>query len=180
MIIELVDEFKLADDMKSQIIDLVQTCFREEDYRGRIYFKQKPHYRLLLKEKDKLIAQLGFDFRAMVLAGNPINVLGIIDLTVQPDLQGKGYGTMLLKEAEKLAIKHSNNIDFLFLVSEKHEYYMHHGYTLTKQTVKWLAIDNHNNFGMKENFFDNLLLYKPIGNKVWIDNSTLDMLGYWY
>jgi predicted N-acetyltransferase YhbS len=177
---ELIDEFRLDKETKKQITDLIKICFPEVEFNGRTYFKQLPHYRLLLKEETKVVGQIGLDYRVMTLNGKPINVLGIIDLTVLPSYQGQGFGTKLLKELDKIVEQNNLNIDFLFLVSDNHKFYENCGYKLTKQKVKWLAIEEHINYGLQENEFDDCLMYKQVGQINWTENSELDMFGYWY
>jgi N-acetylglutamate synthase-like GNAT family acetyltransferase len=177
---ELIDEFKLDQETKAQVAELLKICFPEEDFNGRIYFKQLPHYRLLLKDKTKIIGQLGLDYRMMTLNQQPISVLGIIDLAILPTYQGQGLGTKLLKELDSIVKKHSENIDFLFLVADKHHFYENCGFKLIKQHVKWLTIEEHINYGLQEKEFDNCLMIKQIGQKKWIENGELDMFGYWY
>lgn len=180
MTVELIEEFRLDADTKKQIADLVRVCFPEEEFNGRTYFKQLPHYRLLLKEKTKVIGQLGLDYRVMKLNDKAINVLGIIDLTVLPSYQGQGFGTKLLKELDKIVAQNIHNVDFLFLVADKHKFYENCGYKLTKQKVKWLAIEEHINYGLQEKKIDDCLMYKQVGQFAWTENGELDMFGYWY
>lgn len=176
---ELVEEFKLDEATKKQIAHLLKVSFPEEEFHGRTYFKQLPHYRLLLKEEDVLIAQLGLDYRVMSLDGKPIKVLGIVDLTVLPTHQGRGFGTRLLEELCRIAEREKHNIDFLFLVADKHEFYEKCGFRLTKQKVKWLTIEQHVNYGLQTGEFTDCLMYKQIGEIKWTEGE-LDMLGYWY
>jgi GNAT superfamily N-acetyltransferase len=180
MTFELTDEFRLDKTIKKQIADLLAVCFPEEEFNGRTYFKQLPHYRLLLKEGKKILGQLGLDYRVMTLGGQPITVLGIIDLTILPDFQGQGLGTKLLNELDNIVSDHIDNVDFLFLVADKHKFYENCGYKLIKQKAKWLAIEEHINYGFQEKEFDDCLMIKQIGRTEWTENVELDMFGYWY
>jgi N-acetylglutamate synthase-like GNAT family acetyltransferase len=180
MTVEIIDEFRLDRETKQQIAELVKVCFPESEYNGRTYYKQLPHYRLLLREEKKIVGQLGLDYRVMTLNGKPINVLGVVDLTILPSYQGKGLGTKLLKELDNIIEPEKQNIDFLFLVADKHEFYERSGYTLTKQKVKWLTIEEHINYGPQEKEFDDCLMYKQVGKIEWTENGELDMFGYWY
>jgi GNAT superfamily N-acetyltransferase len=177
---ELIDEFRLDSDSKKQIADLLKLCFPDEEFNGRTYFKQLPHYRLLLKDDQRLIGQLGLDYRVMALDEQPIYVLGVIDLAILPDFQGQGLGTKLLNELDNIVANHINNIDVLFLAADKHKFYQNCGYKLIKQRVKWLAMENHINYGLKEKYFNNCLMIKQVSKTKWDENMLLDMLGYWY
>jgi GNAT superfamily N-acetyltransferase len=115
-----LNEFQLDEITKQQIRELLRVSFPDEDFRGRTYFKQLPHYRLLLKHENFLVGQLGLYYRVMTLRGEPIRVLGIIDLAIVSTYQGQGLGTELLQEVDSIAQRHSNNIDFLILIDDKH------------------------------------------------------------
>ena len=177
---EFIDEFRLNENTKSQIADLLKISFPEEDFHGRTYFKQLPHYRLLMWNGNLLIGQLGLDYRVMTLNKEPIRVMGIIDLMILPEYQKKGNGTLLLKELDNVIKDHKENIDFLFLVADHHKFYENCGYRLTKQHVKWLTIEEHINYGIQEKEFDDCLMVKQVGDKKWPDDGELDMMGYWY
>ncbi|MCP4441248.1 MAG: GNAT family N-acetyltransferase [Aureispira sp.] len=177
---ELIEEFRLEESTKNQISDLLKLSFLEVEFHNRTYFKQLPQYRLLLKNKEELIGQLGLDYRVMTLNAKPIRVIGIIDFAVFPTHQGKGYGTKLLNKLDAIAKEHINNIDFLFLVTDNPKIYQKNGYRLSDQKVKWLAIDQHVNYGLYEKELLDCLMYKPIGQQQWDNNGHLDLLGYLY
>lgn len=176
---EFVDEFRLDESAKAQVNRLLTVCFPETDYGGRTYFKQLPHYRLLLWEDDGLIGQLGLDYRVMTLGGAPARVLGVIDLAIRPTHQRRGLGTKMLAELDAVAERFHHNIDFLFLVADKHGIYERSGYKPTKRRVRWLTVEDHVNYGIQEGWFDDCLMYKQVGALEWKDGD-LDLLGYWY
>lgn len=178
--IDLVSEFHLTDSAKAELRALLPACFPEAGYNGRIYYKQLPHHRLILSEDKKIIGQLGIDFRVMNLNNALVTVFGVIDLAVHPSCQGKGYGARLMLAFEQLAKNHANNIDFLFLVTDKPSFYERLGYKTTLQKVAWLKINEGKNCGLGyEQVDDCCLMVKSIGDKLWEDGE-LDMLGYWY
>lgn len=180
MTISFINEFEIDADCSSQIAALLKLCFPEADYNGRTFFKQLPHYRFLLKDDNQVWGQVAIDYRVMNLNGSMVRVFGIIDLVVHPDKQGRGCGTMLMKEVEKTAKAHSANIDFLFLVTDIPDFYQRLGYQKTNPTVTWLKINQGRNYGLTtEQVNDCFLMYKEVSGTKWA-NGTLDMLGYWY
>lgn len=180
MNVQFIDELALDAEIKLQIADLMKLCFPEEDFHGRHYFKQLPHYRLLLKNQNQLIGQLGLDYRVMTLNDEPINVLGVMEFAIHPKYQKQGMARLLLNELDHLAQKFKTNIDFLFLVADRHDFYQKFGFQLTAQHARWLVTEEHINYGMKEGFFDDCLMYKQVGTKPWVENGNLDFMGYWY
>lgn len=179
-VIDLVPEFELENAQKVAIAQLLATCFPGAEYNGRIYYKQLPHYRLLLKTNNTLIGQLALDYRVMNVNQTVVRVMGVIDLAVHPNYQGKGLGKRLMLALDNIAQKNKHNIDFLFLVTDKPLFYEQLGYTKTVQKVSWLKIDDGKNYGMGyEQVDDCFLMVKKMGSLNWEDGE-LDMLGYWY
>lgn len=175
-----VNEFQLTPVLKEQLQNLLKICFPEADFNGKEYFKQLPHGRLLLWENGALIGQLSIDYRVMNLNGEPVRVMGAADVCVLPSLQGKGIGSYLMNEWEQLAQSQPGNVDFLFLVTDKPEFYKRLGYQCHHLHVKWLKIDQHQTLGIGfEKITDSHFMVKPLGHKSWAE-GPLDMLGYMY
>lgn len=178
--IDFVNEFEIKEKVKIELNNLLSICFTDTIYNERTYFKQLPHYRLIMKLDNKVIGQLGIDYRVMNLNGNLIKVFGVIDLAVHPNFQKRGFGINLMKELELIAIKNKQNIDFLFLTTDNPLFYEKIGYIKTINKVDWLKIDQGKNYGLgSEVINDSILMFKKIGIKNWKDGE-LDMLGYWY
>ncbi len=180
MTISLIKEFQIDQKTEREIANLLEICFPDFDHYCKHYFKQFPHYRLLLREQDLLIGQLGIDYRIMNLSGQLIRVFGVIALVVHPDCQGKGLGTKLMNEFDRIAQEHSDRIDFTFLLTDKPEFYDRLGYKKANVTTTWLKIDQGKNYGIGHELInDSFIMYKQIGSKSWTD-GTLDLLGYMY
>lgn len=175
-----INEFEIDSKTSKQINQLLQSCFSFVDYNGFDYFKQMPHYRILVKENGKVIGHLGIDFRAMNLNGEAIHVFGVKALCVDSHYQGQGIGKLLLAEFEAIATRNSHKIDFLFLVTESPKYYEALGYQQVNVTTTWLKIDQHINYGLgTEKIEDVAFMVKQISDKKWM-NGNLDLLGYMY
>ena len=177
--VEHIAELDLETEVQQQIAALVQQVFPESEYQGRFYFKQLAHSRLLVSDDGKVVAHAGLDYRLMRMNETPVKVLGIIDLAVAPDYQGRGLGGLILKKAEEIARNSALGVDFLFLVADIHDYYRKFGFELAVTQVQWLTIDQHQNHGVLDKYFDDCLMYKQVGALNW-QNGNLDMLGYWY
>ena len=180
MTIEFINEFEISEKDKSEIAGLLGLCFSETAYNGRTFFKQLPHYRLLLKTAKGVIGQLAIDYRVMSLNGALVSVFGVIDLAIHPEHQGLGLGKKLMLEFDRISALHSNNIDFLFLVTDKPAFYERLGYIKTNPEITWLKINEGKNLGVAtEQVSDCFIMIKEVSGKKWADGA-LDMLGYWY
>ena len=180
MKIDFIEEFQIGENIKIELVELLALCFSETAYRGRTFFKQLPHYRLILTDENKVIGQVAIDYRIMNLNGEIVRVFGVIDLAIYPKRQGEGLGTKLMLELEKISSANQNNIDFLFLVTDKPAFYERLGYKKTKLQVTWLKINQGKNHGLTtEEVNDCDLMFKEVSGRKWSDGQ-LDMLGYWY
>ena len=176
-----IPDFAVHEEQSEEIARLLSVCFpdHKDDYRGRDYFKQLPHHRLLAFNDNELIGHLGIDFRVMNLNGNPVRVFGALDLCVSPEHRRTGIATGLLQRFEDIA-RDSCRVDFLFLVSNDPGFYERRGYKKTILRATWLKIDQHSNFGVAtEDISDASFMQKSVSNAEWTDGK-LDLLGYMY
>ena len=75
-------DFQLTKSEKHKVLTILQETF-PGFFTDRIYYKQVPHFRLLLQsDAGEWVGQVGIDCRMMALNGVPISVFGIIDLCV--------------------------------------------------------------------------------------------------
>ena len=178
--ISFVPEFQISEKDSIAINNLVQKSFPEVDYKSRDYFKQTPHYRILAKENDTLIGQVGPDYRVMKLGNSPIKVLGLIDICIYSRHRENGIGEKLLQKADKLSLEFSERIDFLFLVTNIPNYFEKYGFRRVEPTTTWLKIHQHKNYGVgTEKIDDTHFMIKSIKDKKW-EGENLDLLGYMY
>lgn len=175
-----IPEFQITKEDSVSCSNLIQEFFPECDFQGRDYFKQPPHYRILAKENNKLIGQLGLDYRAMSLDGNPIKVLGIIDICVDSKHRNRGIGKKLLQKVDELSLKFSDKVNFIFLVTNIPNYFKKYGFKKVEPTTTWLKIHQHKNYGVgTEKIDDTNFMIKPVNDKKW-EGENLDLLGYMY
>lgn len=80
-------EMTVSESMDKELNELLQHAF-SSIYPNRCYFKQLPHLRLIAYEDERIIGQVGLDFRVMNMNGEPSHVLGIIDLCVREEVSG--------------------------------------------------------------------------------------------
>ncbi|WP_044641539.1 GNAT family N-acetyltransferase [Risungbinella massiliensis] len=178
MKIQMVLEHEISNELTVNIQTLLAECFLDS-YPKRTYFKQIPHFRFLtFNEENCLVGQVGLDYRVMNLNGNPVRVLGVIDLCVSQNFRSKGLGSLLLSEIEMFC--EERNVDFLLLFAGNKSLYLRNGYKSVKNKCKWLKIDekNQTTFGIGHKVMDELMM-KEIGQISW-NEGDLDFLGYLY
>lgn len=176
MRIELIAEYALNREQNKQLLKLEQRCFPDY-YRGRTYFKQVPHFRLLALDAGQIIGQAGIDYRVMSLNENPIRVWGYLEVCVDPEFQGKQIAGKLLQKGEEMARK--NNIDFMLLFADDPRLYLNNGFMQCPDNqLTWLKIDEHKTLGIANQNVKELMI-KAIAELKW-EPGDLDMMGYLY
>ena len=99
-----------------------------------INFEQKPITILELSEKvDKILKKypfivledgnivIGYAYLAEFNPRTSYNITANLSIYLKPDIESKGYGTMLLKEIEKLA-REQNIINIISIITEENTY----------------------------------------------------------
>ena len=170
-------EMTISESMDTELIELLQHAF-PSIYPNRRYFKQLPHFRLIAYEDEQIIGQVGLDFRVMNMDGEPIHVLGIIDLCVRDEVRGRGVGRALMEKVIDLGEAYP--VDFLLLFADRPDLYERVGFHKVSNTCTWLQIDDENQTirGIGEASFDELMV-RSVGDKRWTEGK-LDLLGYLY
>ena len=177
MEIKQVQEFEVNGALDGQLRELLQASF-EPHYPNRLYFKQLPHLRLIAFAEDRVIGQVGLDYRVMNLGGEPVRVLGIIDLCVHEDVRGKGVGRKLVEAV--IALGERKAVDFVLLFADRDDLYVKAGFVHANNPCTWLQINDQQltTHGIGEDTFTELMI-RPVGDKSWTE-GTLDFLGYLY
>ncbi|SFS55263.1 GNAT family N-acetyltransferase [Paenibacillus sp. 453mf] len=179
MRIKKVPEYDINRELEAMIQDLLTNSFPKIYPTNRIYFKQLPHLRFLaFNQENQLVGHVGLDYRVMSLNGEPIKVLGIIDLCVSQNTRSIGIGTTLLLEVDKFS--KVRNIDFILLFADNMTLYLNNGYKTVKNKCRWLKIDNESQIIKGIGYESvNELMIKEVGKREWIEGD-LDLLGYLY
>jgi predicted N-acetyltransferase YhbS len=172
---EILPEIELDESTHLAIQELRNASFPDAKVK-RSYYKQLPHYRVLKYENRKLIGCGGLDYRAIRVGNEVYKVLGVMDLCVREDKRGQGIGTSILSELSDYAKK--RDVDFIILVSDNDNFYIHNGFYQIKTHNSWLRIDEHKNYGVAFEKLDDLYV-KPVGDKVW-KSDYVDWLGYMF
>ena len=166
-------EYELQPEEKDGIEAILSTSF-SDFYRHREYFKQKPPFRILARIDDKIVGQIGVEYRVVNLSGRPLKIFGLIDVGVLPEYRGKGIAGNMLGHVESIAME--TDIDFILLFADDSRLYDRCGYQKAGIICKWLKINEHKIIGIGEEFIDELMI-KATGNAKW-HGDHLDLMGY--
>ena len=152
---------------------LLDACF-EGVHRGRTFFKQVPHQRLLAWSGDGLVGHVGMDLRAVRVGEATVSVLGIVDLCVAPAARRQGIGAALLQAAEDRAEGQS----FALAMADDSRIYRRAGYGLIHAAdVTFLAIDELRCHGVVRRDLSEIFMVKRLGGDAWPD-GPIDLLGH--
>lgn len=172
--IEQVDEYAIDADTAQQIGHLLEESFPAYP-QDRIYFRQVPTFRLIVKSEDQIIGQVGIDFRIMNNDNQLLRTFGIVDLCVRESARHKGIAAALIDRVESIGRNH--DIDFLILWAKDQPFYEKRGFQEVNNPCRWLLIQNHQSYGLVHRRFGEGLMVMRLAEKEW-RNGTLDYLGH--
>ncbi len=174
MIITRIEEFQIIEAVQQAISQLLATAFSTYPP-GRTYYKQKPSFRYLAWEDDKLIGHLAVEHRMISIGGRETPIFGIADLCISPNHQQKQIASELLQQLEQLGKSHG--IQFLLLVAQEHGVYLKNGFRLVHNPCKWLIIQEHQSLGLGHRKLKDCLMVKALGPLKWSD-GLVDFMGH--
>ncbi len=170
--LKIEHEISLAEH--KEITKLRNKCFPDAS-RERSYFKQLPHFRMLVDDDGVLIGHLGVDHRIIRVGNTTITIFGIVDLFVSESYQGNGVATRLLEKVTELAQK--SKIDYLLLHALNGRLYLRNGFRVISPYLKSLWIYDFENYGVGTERLDDRIYIKQISDKPW-PTGTVDLMGY--
>lgn len=167
--------YTISGEVRPQLRLLLDECF-PDTFEGRTYFKQLPHVRLLAMDGELLVGQVGIDGRIINVEGTTVSIFGLIDMAVHPSRRGKGVGTLLLVQAERIARAYER--EFLVLMADRHDLYLKEGFTRVQPALtKWLAIEDRHSVELMTRDLSDCFMAKPLTERTW-PMGIIDMLGY--
>ena len=169
------NEFSLSSGRIAALSNLLEVCF-PDTFQGRTYYKQKPNFRLFAELFGQTVGQIGIDFRVVRVGNAFIDIFGIVDLCVMPEKRRGGIASLLMDEAERLAI--AGQVDAMVAMADRHDLYVEKGYhNLTPARCRWLAIDDVRSIDLVERNLDYCFMYKNLKDKPW-PSGNIDLLGH--
>jgi predicted N-acetyltransferase YhbS len=175
MLFERIEEFLINNQKTKAIQNLLQNSF-EQYPKNRIFYTQAPHFRFLVWENTQLIAQSAVVYRTVSLGALPLRILGVMDLCVTEGYRKRGIGSEILQKITDLATE--NHLDFILLFGSDESFYRKNGFSVAENNCRWTLIKDFQTLGIVHRKIPNTLLFKPIGQHVWQQDATLDLLGF--
>ena len=104
------EEFSINSNINATIQVLLQACF--PDYPShQTYFKQVPHSRILVWEKEVLIGHASLEYRKIKVGKTIMKTLLIGDICVLPAFQNQNIASEIIAKIESLG--KDNNLDLM-------------------------------------------------------------------
>lgn len=174
--ISIALDYQLSKKEQKELLNLLIDSFPGY-FANRLYYKNVPTFRLLAKQDNQIIAQVGIDCRVINSRNNgPLQIFGIVDLCVSKDFQQKGIGTQFLKTLEDSATK--GEIDALVLFADDHRLYQKAGFQNELVTCRFLAVEELSSICVLEKDRGDCFMVKPIRENLDFKKDQIDMLGH--
>ena len=141
---------------------------------SRIFFRQLPTFRILLKHQGGIAAHSAIDHRVIKVGDQLLTVWGIQDFCVDTTLQQQGLGSMLMTNIIEQATK--AGVEFLVLTSGDSEFYKKFNFKRKKARAKWVMIHDDGLFGIQDRRIEDVLYVRGISSAKW-PSGNVDFLG---
>jgi len=162
---------------RAALRDLLHAAFGD-CFVDRIFFKQIPHERIVLRTEVGIVGQCGLDHRVMRADDGLIYTLGVIDLCVREELRGRRYGERLMREV--LAVARTRSVDHVILVANDGRIYQRLGFSPLTAQVTWLGIEDLNSVAVLTETLTDEIYTHPIRAPHPLRIRHLDFLGYMF
>ncbi len=172
--IEQVAEIDISSNTHLHIHQLLSSCFSGYP-KNRSYFKQLPHFRLLVKNEDKLIGHVAIDHRLVSIDTDVFRIFGLADLCVNEAFQSKNIATRMLNHLDDLAKK--SGIDYILLFTNQQSFYEKNGFSSVDNVCRWVFINDDRTLGVSQRKLGKTIMIKSYSDKKW-SNGLLDLMGH--
>jgi predicted N-acetyltransferase YhbS len=173
MQIERIDETQLSPTDETAINVLLRRAFGN-DFGNRSFHQQRHSFRLIIRQGPQVVGHMALCYRAVRLGDNLFNVIGLAEVSTDPDLQGQGIASALMREA--IAQAKATQADFFMLFGDKSLYA---GNGFQKKNNVLIYTDFHDaKTGAIHHEPAKGLMTLPLTDMPWDDTATLDLLGH--
>lgn len=172
MQIERIDETRLSKADEAEIVTLLPRAFNE-DFGGRSFHQQRHHIRLVARSPH-IVGHMALCYRDIRLGDRLVSIIGLAEVATDPDHQGKGIGSALMKAA--LTEAHESSADF-FLLFGVRPMYAGNGFVAVNNPVTSTQL-YHAHTGQVVTETDTSLMVLPLRDIAWDPGAEVDLLGF--
>lgn len=173
MQIERIEEYNLTAKDEAQINTLLVRAF-DESFGDRSFHQQRHHIRFLTRDNGKVIGHMALSYRAIRMGDTLVNNIGLAEVATDPDHQGRGIATELLKAT--IAEARASQADFYTLFGVR-PIYAGHGFRAVPNPVTHTAL-YHARTGDVTRAETTDLMVMQLRDILWDDTAPIDLLGF--
>lgn len=173
MQIERIEEYNLTAEIEAQINTVIERAFNES-YGGRTFFQQRHNTRFIARDNGKIVGHMALSYRAMRMGDRLINNIGLAEVATDPDHQGRGIATTLLKAT--IAEARASQADFYTLFGVR-PLYAGHGFRAVPNATTHVRMYGARTSEIATAENPNLMVMQ-LRDIVWDDTAHIDLLGF--
>lgn len=168
-------ELTIADDAAiGVLLNAAFGSIGEDGFRGRSYYKQRHHLRVIMRDEGKIVGHIAVLFRVVRLGDQVLPIIGLAEVATHPDRSGKGIAGRLLEEV--IAMAPETLAQFILLFGT-HPIYGRHGFVPGRNELRYLGIDEEASHDVVTRVDDSLQVM-ALGDAEWDPNASLDLMGH--
>ena len=172
MQIDRIDEVRLTAADEAEITALLTRAFGEE-FGGNSFHQQRHHIRLVARQ-PRIIGHIALTYRAIRVAGEMVDIMGLAEVATDPDHRGKGIAGTLLQAA--IAEAKLSPAPFLLLFGDA-PLYAAAGFRPIRHKLRYTIMYRAKTLRTQTAQSDSLMVL-PLRDQPWVDGADLDMLGH--
>jgi hypothetical protein len=171
--IALIQEIELTASQRSAIQGLLLQSFPSYPA-GKLFYPQPPHFRLLSWSDDRLIGHLAGTLREVVVHGQAILIVGLVDLCIDHEWVGNRQATRLIEAMAALALQ--QEVKYLLAMTDDPVFYEKSGFVPVDTRCTWLAYMHGKSLGLFKRHPPAGLMVKALTKAPWPEGE-LDLMG---
>jgi len=136
-VIEYLPDSDVDAMLDGQLRALFSTCFtgpHNERFKWQRFYSEMPHQRWLIREPERVIAHVAMHDKSIGTVAGNFDIGGIAEVSVHPDLRGRGLVKQLLAAAHAASTQRGLPFAFLFGNSD---IYRSSGYVPVKNPLRF-------------------------------------------
>jgi len=173
MRIERIEEARLTPADEAEIAALLRRCF-VTDFGERSYFVQRHHVRVVARDEDVILGQMGLCLRAIRMGERLVDIVGLGDVCTAPERRGEGIASQLMVAA--IAEARAMPADFFVLFGDR-PLYAGAGFARQTNVLRYLDMEGACTGEVHVGRRGGLMIL-PLGGLDWDADAEVDLLGW--